>query len=82
MKVESFVNVLGVEFYTGVPDSQLKALCDYLMDQKGIGKQHIIAANETVRHLLLGIIWQRVRFRQCIYKIVGLVILLIRWHRS
>lgn len=46
MKVESFVNVLGVEFYTGVPDSQLKALCDYLMDQKGIGKQHIIAANE------------------------------------
>ena len=46
MKVESFVNVLGVEFYTGVPDSQLKALCDYLMDYKGIGKQHIIAANE------------------------------------
>lgn len=46
MKVETFVNQLGVEFYTGVPDSQLRSLCDYLMDQKGIGKQHIIAANE------------------------------------
>ena len=46
MKVETFVNILGVEFYTGVPDSQLKALCDYLVNQKGIGKEHIIAANE------------------------------------
>lgn len=46
MKVETFVNQLGVEFYTGVPDSQLKALCDYLVDQKGIGQEHIIAANE------------------------------------
>lgn len=46
MKVETFVNGLGVQFYTGVPDSQLKSLCDYLMDHKGIGKQHIIAANE------------------------------------
>lgn len=46
MKVETFVNQLGVEFYTGVPDSQLKSLCDYLMNHKGIGMQHIIAANE------------------------------------
>ena len=46
MKVEAFVKQLGVEFYTGVPDSQLRSLCDYLMDHKGIGKQHIIAANE------------------------------------
>lgn len=46
MKVETFVKKLGVDFYTGVPDSQLKALCDYLIDQKGIGQEHIIAANE------------------------------------
>ena len=37
----------GAEFYTGVPDSQLKALCDYLMNEYGIDpKRHIIAANE------------------------------------
>lgn len=47
MKVESFVNIIGADFYTGVPDSQLKALCDYLMDIYGIdAHHHIIAANE------------------------------------
>jgi phosphonopyruvate decarboxylase len=34
------------DFFTGVPDSQLKPLCNYLMGAYGIGKQHIIAANE------------------------------------
>lgn len=34
------------EFFTGVPDSQLKPLCNYLMATKGISNQHIIAANE------------------------------------
>lgn len=47
MKVETLMDILGAEFYTGVPDSQLKALCDCLMDQYGIDPQHhIIAANE------------------------------------
>ncbi len=47
MKVEAFVNILGADFYTGVPDSQLKALCNYLMNEYGIDpKHHIIAANE------------------------------------
>ena len=47
MKVENFVNILGADFYTGVPDSQLKALCNYLMNTYGIDpKHHIIAANE------------------------------------
>ncbi len=47
MKVEDFVDVLGSDFYTGVPDSQLKALCNYLMNRYGINKKHhIIAANE------------------------------------
>ncbi len=47
MKVEKLVEILGADFFTGVPDSQLKALCDYLMDRFGIDpKHHIIAANE------------------------------------
>ena len=47
MKVQEFVETLGVEFFTGVPDSQLKALCNYLMDTYGIDeKHHVIAANE------------------------------------
>lgn len=47
MKVEDFVRILGVEFFTGVPDSQLKALCDYLMERYGIDPaHHIIGANE------------------------------------
>ena len=47
MKVQNFAEILGADFYTGVPDSQLKALCNYLMDRYGIDpKHHIIAANE------------------------------------
>lgn len=47
MKVEKFVEIIGADFYTGVPDSQLKALCNYLMDHYGIDPHHhIIAANE------------------------------------
>lgn len=47
MKVERLVEIIGSDFYTGVPDSQLKALCNYLMDTYGIDpKHHIIAANE------------------------------------
>lgn len=47
MQVETFVKALGADFYAGVPDSQLKALCNYLMHTYGIDpKHHIIAANE------------------------------------
>lgn len=47
MKIENFVNALNAEFWCGVPDSQLKPLCDYLMNTYGIDKNHhIIAANE------------------------------------
>ena len=47
MKVESFVSILGCEFFTGVPDSQLKPLCNYLYHTYGIDdNHHIIAANE------------------------------------
>lgn len=34
------------DFFTGVPDSQLKPLCNYLMHTYGISDNHIIAANE------------------------------------
>ena len=47
MKVEEFVKVLNADFFTGVPDSQLKALCNYLIYTYGVnGTNHIIAANE------------------------------------
>ena len=47
MKVEKLVEIIGSEFYTGVPDSQLKALCNYLMATYGIDPHHhVIAANE------------------------------------
>lgn len=47
MKVESLIEILGADFYTGVPDSQLKALCNFLMSKYGIdSKHHVIAANE------------------------------------
>lgn len=34
------------EFFTGVPDSQLQPLCNYLMYNYGISNKHVIAANE------------------------------------
>ena len=47
MKIEKLVEIIGSDFYTGVPDSQLQALCNYLMNTYGIDqKHHIIAANE------------------------------------
>lgn len=47
MNVKNFVEIIGSDFYTGVPDSQLKALCNYLMATYGIDpKHHVIAANE------------------------------------
>lgn len=46
MDVKAFVEATGAEFFTGVPDSQLKALCNYLYQTYGISDQHVIAANE------------------------------------
>ena len=47
MKVEKFLDIIGADFYSGVPDSQLKSLCNYLINTYGINnKHHIIAANE------------------------------------
>ena len=47
MKVEKLIELISADFYTGVPDSQLKQLCDCLYDKYGIDeKHHVIAANE------------------------------------
>ena len=47
MDVKDFVSALNADFFTGVPDSRLKALCSYLMDTYGIDPgHHIIAVNE------------------------------------
>ena len=47
MRAEKLAEILGADFYTGVPDSQLRAFCDYLMLTYGIDpKHHLIAANE------------------------------------
>lgn len=37
----------GIDFFTGVPDSQLKGLCDTLFATYGVhGDHHVVAANE------------------------------------
>ena len=47
MNVERLFDIIGADFYTGVPDSQLKALCDFLMNKFGTDpNHHVIAANE------------------------------------
>lgn len=49
MKLEVLISLfenMGIDFYTGVPDSQLKSLCNYLINNYGISDKHIIASNE------------------------------------
>lgn len=49
MDVKEFlkgIQSLGVSRYYGVPDSQLGALCGLLYTEYGIGREHIVAANE------------------------------------
>jgi len=48
MNIENFINCLEVKdsFFTGIPDSQLKSLCNYLQINYGISQNHIIGANE------------------------------------
>ncbi len=47
MDVQKFVENLNADFYCGVPDSLLKALCNYLYEVYGKDSaKHIVAANE------------------------------------
>ncbi|HKL80819.1 MAG TPA: phosphonopyruvate decarboxylase [Mobilitalea sp.] len=41
-----YLSEKGINYYTGVPDSQLKPFCDFITAKLGIGRNHIIAANE------------------------------------
>ncbi len=50
MIIQNFTKILEenlkIGFYTGVPDSLLKALCDYLINTYDVSDKHMIAANE------------------------------------
>lgn len=47
MDVKVFSEIINCDFYTGVPDSQLKALCNYLQFKyPNDPTHHVIAANE------------------------------------
>ena len=47
MDVKTFADILGCDFFAGVPDSQLRALCDYLINTYGTDPlHHVITANE------------------------------------
>lgn len=50
MEIKTFLKIINDinsgDFFVGVPDSQLKPLCNYLNDKYGISEKHIIAANE------------------------------------
>lgn len=49
MNAESLLEAcasIGIDFYTGVPDSQLKGLCDTLFARYGVSGRHVVAANE------------------------------------
>ena len=47
MEAKKFAEIIGADFYVGVPDSQLKSLCDYLIDTYDDDPtHHVIAANE------------------------------------
>ncbi len=47
MEAKELFNILDSKFYTGVPDSLLRPMCDCIMDEYELNpKHHIIAANE------------------------------------
>lgn len=46
MNVENFLSYLNSDFYTGVPDSLLRPLCDFLIEKYAVSEKHIVAANE------------------------------------
>ena len=46
MQATEFLDILGADFFVGVPDSQLRALCDALMERYASRPPHIVAANE------------------------------------
>ncbi len=47
MQIDNFIKILNKDFFSGVPDSQLKQLCNYLINKYGTDEHHhVISANE------------------------------------
>lgn len=49
MEAKDLVDILesrGMEFYTGIPDSHMEQLCNYLVERFGTSGHHILPANE------------------------------------
>ena len=49
MKSEEFIDYLqeiDIDFFAGVPDSQLKGFCNLLLQKYGISEKHVVCANE------------------------------------
>ena len=40
------IEKLGIDFFTGVPDSQLKPFTNEIISRYGVGRKNVIAANE------------------------------------
>lgn len=81
MKVEKLVEMIGADFYTGVPDSQLKTLCNYLMNTYGIDpRHHVIAANEgNCTALAAGYHLPQAGYPSCICRTAGRETSSTRW---
>lgn len=63
LKFVKLLECCNGDFFAGVPDSQLKPLCNFLINTYGISNNHIIAANEgNARALTAGIICQQGKF--------------------
>lgn len=45
-KLIELLHGYNINFFTGIPDSRLRSLCDYLVNTYGMSGNHIIAANE------------------------------------
>lgn len=46
ISVNDLIKNIDCKFFTGVPDSLLKPLCNYLINNYGVSNNHIIAVNE------------------------------------
>ena len=48
MNAKELLKIMNADFYAGVPDSQLKALCNTLMDAYGIDPAHHVSQAGTL----------------------------------
>ena len=53
MNVEKLLDIINADFFTGIPDSQLKPLINYLMGTYGIDPKHHVLKPPTFALLLM-----------------------------